>query len=308
MTPERWQKIRDVLCDALEVAPEQRSAFLDGACVADPDLRSEVESLLSSQGKVPSSFLQSPPITSTTLMPGTKLGPYSISSLLGVGGMGEVYRAHDSKLGRDIALKVLPSKTAANPDRLKRFQREARAVAALNHPHIVTIFSVEQSNRTHFLTMELVEGVPLSHLIPESGLPLEQLLEISIATAEALAAAHEKGIVHRDLKPANVMVDKKGRVKILDFGLAKVGGLNWEWNDELDSPDQQAKAPDMLPETQTRAGAVLGTLPYMSPEQLQAQPVGPRSDLFSFGTVLYEMTAGHPPFSGKTSTAFIASI
>src|SRR6516165_4792510 len=234
MTPDRWQKIRDVLCDALEVAPEQRSAFLDGACVADPDLRSEVESLLSSQGKVPSSFLQSPPITSTTLMPGTKLGPYSISSLLGVGGMGEVYRAHDSKLGRDIALKVLPSKTAADPDRLKRFQREARAVAALNHPHIVTIYSVEERRGTHFLTMELVEGVALNHLIPKGGLPLEKIFEIAIPMAEALVAAHEKGIVHRDLKPGNIMIDKKTRVKILDFGLAKFGGMSWDWIDNTE--------------------------------------------------------------------------
>jgi adenylate cyclase len=306
MTPERWQKIRDVLCDALEVAPEQRSAFLDGACIADSDLRSEVESLLSSQGKVSSSFLQSPAITSTTLMPGTRLGPYNISSLLGVGGMGEVYRAHDSKLGRDIALKVLPSKTAADPHRLKRFQREARAVAALNHPHIVTIYSVEETRGTHFLTMELVDGIALDHLIPKGGMPLEKIFEIAIPTAEALAAAHEKRIVHRDLKPANIMVDKKTRVKVLDFGLAKVSGMN---PDGLDDPSSEwAGAPDLRPETQTQAGSIMGTLPYMSPEQLRGQPVGPRSDLFSFGAVLYEMTVGQPPFSGETSTGFISSI
>jgi adenylate cyclase len=308
MKADRWQKVRELLCDALEVAPEARSAFLDSACGADSALRREVESLLSSQGKLHSSFLHSPAIIATTFPPGTRLGSYSIISLLGVGGMGEVYRARDSKLGRDVALKVLPPKTAANPDRLKRFKREARAVAALNHPHIVTIFSVEQSNRTHFLTMELVEGVPLSQLIPESGLPLESLFEISSAMAEALAAAHEKGIVHRDLKPANVMVDKKGGVKILDFGLAKVGGLNWDWNKNSESPEQPATAPDLRLETQTQAGAVMGTLPYMSPEQLLSQPVGPRSDLFSFGAVLYEMSTGHPPFSGETSTAFISSI
>ena len=307
MTPERWQKIRDVLCDALEVAPEQRSAFLDGACVADSDLRSEVESLLSSQGKAPSSFLQSPPITSTTLMPGTKLGPYNISSLLGVGGMGEVYRAHDSKLGRDIALKVLPSKTAADPDRLKRFQREARAVAALNHPHIVTIYSVEERRGTHFLTMELVEGVALHHLIPKGGLPLEKIFEIAIPMAEALVAAHEKGIVHRDLKPGNIMIDKKTRVKILDFGLAKFGGMSWDWIDNTE-PLGHATTFDLRPEAQTLAGAVMGTLPYMSPEQLQGHPVDPRSDLFSFGTVLYEMTVGQPPFSGQTSTEFLSAI
>lgn len=307
MTPERWQRIRDVLCDALEVAPEQRSAFLDGACVADSDLRSEVESLLSSQGKVRSSFLQSPPITSTTLMPGTKLGAYNINSLLGVGGMGEVYRAHDSKLGRDIALKVLPTKTAADPDRLKRFQREARAVAALNHPHIVTIYSVEERRGTHFLTMELVEGVALDHLIPKGGLPLEKIFEIAIPMAEALVAAHEKGIVHRDLKPANIMVDKKGRVKILDFGLAKFGAISRDWRDNPESRGQ-ATAFDFSQEAQSLAGAIVGTLPYISPEQLQGQPVDPRSDVFSFGAVLYEMTVGQPPFSGESSTGFLSAI
>src|SRR5579864_5015187 len=144
MTPERWQRIRDVLCDAIEVVPEQRSAFLDRACVADSGLRSEVETLLLSDAELSSSFLQSPPVTSATLTAGTTLGSYKIICLLGVGGMGEVYRAHDSKLGRDVALKLLPPRTAADAARLKRFQREARAVAALNHPHIVTIHSVEE--------------------------------------------------------------------------------------------------------------------------------------------------------------------
>jgi serine/threonine protein kinase/tetratricopeptide (TPR) repeat protein len=307
MTPERWQKIRDLLCDALEVAPEQRSAFLDSACLADSGLRSEVESLLSSQGKLPSSFLRSPPVTSSTLMQGTKLGAYNIICLLGAGGMGEVYRAHDSKLGREVALKVLPPRTAADPDRLKRFQREARAVAALNHPHIVTIYSVEETSGTHFLTMELVDGIALDHLIPERGLPLEKIFEIAIPIAEALAAAHEKRIVHRDLKPANIMVDKKRRVKVLDFGLAKVGGMSSDGIDNPASPES-AGGLDLRLETQTQAGSVMGTLPYMSPEQLRGQPVGPRSDLFSFGAVLYEMTVGQPPFSGETSTGFISSI
>jgi TolB-like protein/Flp pilus assembly protein TadD len=307
MTPERWQKIRDILCDALEVAPEQRSTFLDSACVGDSGLRSEVESLLFSQGKLPSSFLQSPTVTSATLTSGTKLGSYKIACLLGVGGMGEVYRAHDSKLGRDVALKVLPPKTAADPDRLRRFKREARAVAALNHPHIVTIHSVEEMSGTHFLTMELVNGVALSHLIPDGGLPLEKIFEIAIPVAEALAAAHEKDIVHRDLKPANIMVDKKGRTKILDFGLAKVGVMNWDGPENPESLGP-ARTLDSGPEAQTQAGSLMGTLPYMSPEQLQGQPVGPRSDLFSFGTVVYEMTVGQPPFSGETSTGLISSI
>jgi serine/threonine protein kinase len=271
MTSKRWQQIRDVLCDAVELAPEQRSAFLDQACRADAGLRAEVESLLSSCGRLPPSFLQCLPVLPSTLTPGAKLGSYEIVSLLGAGGMGEVYRAHDSKLGRDVALKVLPRKTAKDQERLRRFQREARVVAALNHPHIVTIYSVEEGGRLHFLTMELVEGVPLSHLIPDSGLPLEQLLEISVAIADALTAAHEKGIVHRDLKPANIMVDKKGRVKVLDFGLAKTGGASSEGAEGTDSA-VGAKTLDVAAEAQTQTGAVMGTLPYMSPEQLQGRP------------------------------------
>ena len=172
--------------------------------------------------------------------------------------MGEVYRAHDTKLGRDVALKVLPPQTASDSDRLRRFQREARAVAALNHPHIVTIYAVEETRGLHFLAMELVEGVPLSHLIPEDGLPLEQLLEISASIAQALTAAHHKGIVHRDLKPANIMVDKGGRVKILDFGLAKVSGLSRKWNDAPASPGK-LRSSDIRLESQTQTGAVMGT-------------------------------------------------
>src|SRR5580658_6386188 len=151
----------------------------------------------------------------------SSIGHYRITAAIGSGGMGEVYRATDSKLGRDVALKVLPSQMARDPERLARFQREARAVAALNHPHIVTIFSVEEAEGIHFLTMELVEGQALDQLIPESGFPIERILEIAGALAEALDAAHEKGIVHRDLKPANVMIGGAGRIKVLDFGLAK---------------------------------------------------------------------------------------
>src|SRR5207253_6792102 len=153
---------------------------------------------------------------------GRTLSHYRVASAIGAGGMGEVYRATDTKLGRDIALKVLPPETARDPERLERFQREARAVAALNHPHIVTIFSVEEAEGVHFLTMELVEGEPLDRIIPEGGMEVPRLLEIAAGLAEALAAAHDKGIVHRDLKPANIMVTKEGRVKVMDFGLARM--------------------------------------------------------------------------------------
>ena len=183
------------------------------------------------------------------LSSGDKIGQYEILAPIGAGGMGEVYRAKDPRLGREVAVKVLPAGMAHNGDRLARFQREARAVAALNHPHIVTIFSVEEAGGVHFLTMELVDGQPLDRLIPESGLSIEQIVEISSALADALVAAHEKGIVHRDLKPANVMVTHDGRVKVLDFGLAKEVGEA--------GPDDATRT--SLGNTQ--AGVVMGTRP-----------------------------------------------
>jgi len=305
MTPEQWQRIGNVLHEALELPQGLRGAFLDRACSGDINLRREVESLLASSDDVRSSFLQSPPTAGAALAIGSKLGSYEIVSLLGVGGMGEVYRARDSKLGRDVALKVLPHETAADASRLQRFQREARAVAALNHPHIVTIYSVEESNDTHFLTLELVEGVALNQLIPKEGLPLDKFFELAIPLADALAAAHEKGVVHRDLKPANIMVDKRGSAKILDFGLAKVAGIT----DTVESTgSRQHETSEMAWGTQTQPGAVMGTLPYMSPEQLQGRSVGPSSDLFSLGAVLYEMAVGQPPFSGEDSRTLVSSI
>ncbi|MBZ5706430.1 MAG: protein kinase [Acidobacteriia bacterium] len=210
--------------------------------------------------------------------------------------MGEVYRATDSKLGREVALKVLPAEMARDPERLARFQREARAVAALNHPHIVTIFSVEEAEGVHFLTMELVDGQSLDRLIPEDGLPVERIVEIAGALAGALAAAHEKGIVHRDLKPANVMVANDGRVKILDFGLAKDV-----------SPDKHTGA-TMTSAGQTEVGVVMGTPAYMSPEQVSGRTLDPRTDIFSLGVVLHQMATGKQPFCGNSSAELISAI
>jgi len=226
------------------------------------------------------------------LTPGTRLGAYEITAQIGVGGMGEVYRATDTKLGRDVALKVLPTDVASDPDRLARFQREARTVAALNHPSIVTIFSVEEADGVPFLTMELVEGHPLGRLIPEGGMPVDRILGIGAALADALAAAHEKGVVHRDLKPANVMVTASGGVKVLDFGLAKGG--------------DRRPGSDLTTELQTREGVVMGTVPYMSPEQVAGRRVDHRTDVFSLGVILYEMATGRRPFEGH-STAELAS-
>src|SRR5512134_1913403 len=216
------------------------------------------------------------------LTPGTRLGTYEIVAPLGAGGMGEVYRAHDTRLGRDVALKVLPADVAAHADRLARFEREARTVAALNHPNIVTLFSVEDQDGFRFLTMELVEGQNLSALVIPGGLPLARLLELAIPLADALAAAHEKGVVHRDLKPGNVMVTREGRVKVLDFGLAKMAG------DEMAGQAQQ----QTIASPATGAGEVLGTVPYMAPEQLRGEQADARSDLFALGILLYELATG----------------
>ncbi len=208
--------------------------------------------------------------------------------------MGEVYRAIDESLAREVALKVLPAEMAADPDRLARFQREARVLAALNHPNIVTIYSVEEAEGLHFLTMELVEGHTLDQLIPAGGLPVERIAEIASALAEALAAAHEKGIIHRDLKPANVMVTKDGRVKVLDFGLAKATRKHLE------------EVSQTGPRTQT--GALMGTPLYMSPEQLAGDPLDQRTDIFSFGVILHEMATGKRPFAGGSFAELISSI
>src|ERR1022692_1194436 len=230
------------------------------------------------------------------LSSGTKLGPYEIQSPLGAGGMGEVYRATDTKLGRDVALKVLPAEMAHGPERLARFRREAKALAQLDHPNIVTIHSVEESDGVHFLTMQLVEGQPLDRLIPAGGLPVEQIVEIASALGDALAAAHEKGIVHRDLKPANVMVSNEGRVKVLDFGLAKDAGAS----DPADAT--------LTSDHRTQAGVVMGTPAYMSPEQTSGRPIDHRTDIFSLGVVLHEMATGRRPFEGTSSAELTSAI
>ena len=229
-------------------------------------------------------------------MIGRTLSHYHITAAIGAGGMAEVYRANDTKLGRDVALKVLSAEMAHDPDRLARFQREARSVAALNHPHIVTIFSVEEANGVHFLTMELVEGQSLERLIPACGLPVERIVEIASALADALTAAHEKGIVHRDLKPANVMRTDDGRVKVLDFGLAK---------------DVRADRSSDATQTfagQTAMGVVMGTPAYMSPEQVAGRVLDHRTDIFALGVILYEMASGRRPFEGASSAELASAI
>jgi TolB-like protein len=230
------------------------------------------------------------------LSAGRKFGPYEIVAPIGAGGMGEVYRAMDTKLGRDVALKILPAEMAQDPDRLARFQREARAVAALNHPNVVTLHSVEECDGVHFLTMELVEGQSLDQIIPKDGFAADRIIDMASALAEALAAAHDKGLVHRDLKPANIMVTNDGRIKVLDFGLAK---------DVRTAGPTEATATSV---GQTQMGVVMGTPPYMSPEQISGRVLDHRSDIFSLGIILHEMTTGRRPFEGNTSAELAASI
>ena len=228
---------------------------------------------------------------------GRQLGGYRVLSLLGAGGMGEVYRALDTKLNRDVALKILPDAFARDVDRLARFRREAQAVAALNHPHIVTIFSIEEHDDVPFMTMELIEGSTLDQEIPGSGLSLARFFDVAIALADALAAAHRKHIIHRDLKPANVMVTDDGHVKVLDFGLARTV-----------EPDVVRLAEAVTSLGLTAAGIIVGTMPYMSPEQIEAKPLDHRTDLFSLGIILYELATGERPFRGDSSPALMSSI
>ena len=229
-----------------------------------------------------------------TLQPGTRLGHYIVGAPLGAGGMGEVYRATDTRLGREVALKILPAELARDPDRLVRFRREARAVAALNHVHIVTLYSVEEADGVHFLTLELVEGQSLDQVISSGPLPADRILALGAALADALAAAHDKGVVHRDLKPSNVMLAADGRVKVLDFGLAKVE----------DALNDAAMATAL----QTREGVVMGTVPYMSPEQVTGRPVDHRTDIFSLGVMLYELASGRRPFEGASTIELASAI
>jgi serine/threonine protein kinase len=289
MTPERWQQIRDVLENALELGPGERSAYLNQACSSDPSLRQEVDTLLLSSPDVRSSFLQSSTALRVTLTSGTKLGEYDVKALLGSGGMGEVYRARDSRLARDVAIKVLSSFFSADSDRLRRFEQEARAAAALNHPNILAVFQMGTYEGAPYLVSELLEGDTLREQIKRGRLSVRKTIDYGVQIARGLAAAHEKGIVHRDLKPENLFVTKDGRVKILDFGLAK-----------LTQPQSSSEhnAPTLTGETE--AGVVMGTVGYMSPEQVRGQTADYRADIFAFGAILYEMLAGKRAFQRPT--------
>src|SRR5467141_161876 len=229
-----------------------------------------------------------------TISAGSRLGPYEILSPLGAGGMGEVYRARDTKLDRDVAIKILPDAFATDPERMARFEREAKTLASLNHPNIAAIYAVEKSAGRHALVMELVEGDDLSQRIARGVVPLAEALPIAKQIADALEAAHEQGIIHRDLKPANIKVRADGTVKVLDFGLAKAMEPAGVMSVSM------SMSPTITTPAVTQAGVILGTAAYMSPEQARGRPVDTRTDIWAFGCVLFEMLTGRSAFAGKT--------
>jgi Tol biopolymer transport system component len=290
MQAERWKQIEDLCHAALELTPEKRAAFLAQACPDDPQLRAEVQSLLDQQAD---SFLESAPVSAVqALSEGAKLGNFEIVELLGHGGMGEVWRARDARLKREVAIKVLPASLARDPDRIARFEREARAASALNHPNIVAVYDIGRDNGTYWIASELVRGETLRRMIEAGPLPSPKTIEIAAQVAAGLAAAHAAGLVHRDLKPDNIMVTRDGHVKILDFGLAK----------------QRRTTQDSTTTDLTDEGVVLGTAGYMSPEQVRGEQADHRSDLFSFGVVLYEMLCGKRAFAGDSSIEVMNAI
>ena len=292
LNAQLWQQVKQRFAAALQLEPPARQAYLDHECAGDLVMRAEVESLLAfaEAGAVSE---QSRPAERAVLAAGSRLGDYEIVSLLGPGGFGGAYRARDLRLHRDVAIKVLPEALSADAAALHRFEREAMAAARLNHPHIVTIHSIEHGGAVHLIVMELVEGQTLDRIIPEGGLPLEKFLDLAAELSDAVAAAHGKGIIHRDLKPGNIMVDNRGRIKILDFGIAKMTEL---------------AAPEASELQETEPGMVMGTFPYMSPEQLEGKKLDSRTDIFSLGAVLYQMATGERPFRGNTHAELISAI
>jgi tetratricopeptide (TPR) repeat protein len=294
VTPEVWQRVKEVLAGALEREPEERPAYLDQACT-EQSLRHEVESLIATYEKGDSCFLERLSIESGALERGTVLGSYEILAPVGSGGMGDVYRALDRNLNREVAIKVLSPNFAGDPNLLIRFRREAHVLASLNHPNIVTIYDIGQDARTVYIAMELVDGQALDQILAAGAMPTRDVLDIAAQIAAGLAVAHESGIVHRDLKPQNVMIRKDGLVKILDFGLSKF------------VPGFAASAfGGATPATER--GVLLGTIDYMSPEQASGLPTDFRSDQFSFGSLLYEMITGKRPFHRETGSQTLAAI
>ena len=293
---EHWTTVKRIHQSALDINPAERAAFVDESCGGDETLRREVESLLTYAAEA-ESFLERPAVDIAPKPPdesheaalvGRTLSHYQVLSLLGAGGMGEVYLARDPRLDRTVALKILPEELAADADRMQRFTREAKAASALNHPNVATIYDVGESDGIYFIVMEHVEGETIAGRI---GCPLRpsEVVDIAVQTADALDVAHAKGITHRDIKPANLMLTHRGHVKVLDFGVAKVN-----------RSEEVSPSGDWTIEPITAVGSVIGSGPYMSPEQIVGGDVDPRSDVFSLGVVIYQLATGQLPFSGST--------
>src|SRR5499426_2134468 len=311
MKPERWKQIEQLYHAALDREPDERTAFLAETCIDDSGLRREVEELLRYDGAA-ESFIKGNALafearrlepvelsqTGPQLLPGQHIGAYKILSLLAAGGMGVVYRAHDERLRRDVAIKVLPASFAHDADRLRRFRQEAHATSALNHPNILTIYDIGAHEGAPFIVAELLEGEELRAQLESGALPARRALEYALQITQGLAAAHEKGIVHRDLKPENLFGTKDGRVKILDFGLAKL------------RPPQPGVVDTGAPTQKrlTHPGVMMGTVGYMSPEQVRGQETDHRSDIFAFGVILYEMLSGQRAFRGASAIEVMNAI
>ena len=306
MTPKRWQQVKEIFNSAIKYQPEERESFLSEVCSDDEALRTEVGSLIASHEKTRNS-IDEPAYQAAVdflvdenseLKPGQIVGAYEILSFISRGGMGEVYLAQDKRLSRKVALKLLPASFTRDNDRLRRFEQEARAASALNHPNIITIYEVAKTESTHVIAAEFVEGETLRSRLSYARLNLNESLHVAIQVADALAAAHKAGIIHRDIKPENIMLRPDGYVKVLDFGLAKLS--------EPESATVFSEAPTR--QVRTGSGIVMGTAGYMSPEQARGRDIDARSDIFSLGAVIYEMVAHRRPFEGESPSDILAAI
>src|SRR5438093_1332331 len=307
MTPAQLQTIEEIFYAALEQDSDDVARFLETTCEGDELLRGEVEGLLASRQRV-GSFIETPAVGIATriirngqadLLVGQTFGHYKISKRIGSGGMGEVYLASDMIAGRKAALKLLPMRFTGDAERLKRFQQEAHAVVALNHPNILTVYEIGEDHSTHYIASELIEGETLRQRLTRGRIEVGEAVDVAIQVASALAAAHKAGIVHRDINPGNIMLRPDGYVKVLDFGIAKLA----EQEVPVTIPTDEA-----LLLVETNLGSILGTVRYMSPQQAYGAPVDKRTDVWSLGVVLYEMVTGHAPFIGDTPREIMTSI